>query len=114
MRIWLGIRVVSRAATPTVLFEDVDISAHAGLLTAGHNLLAIRLINSSATSNDIFVQPALVSREVKFGIAPIGDVYYTTDGTDPRGPDGQPLGIARSARSRADHRDQHADHRPQF
>jgi hypothetical protein len=71
-------------------FEDFDLSAHESLLVPGQNLLAIRMINASTTSNDAFIQPALVSREVKFGLSPNGKVYYTTDGSDPRGADGNP------------------------
>ena len=48
-------------------------------------MLAIRGINSSAFSTDMLILPELVSREVFFGVNPASKVYYTTDGTDPRG-----------------------------
>ncbi len=73
-----------------LIFEDVNLEAFKNLLVQGENILAIRSINASATSNDMFIQPELVSRKVEFGINPNAVVYYTTDGTDPRGPDGQP------------------------
>ena len=47
-------------------------------------------MNSSATSGDFVVLPGLVSRQLDFGVNPNAQVYYTTDGSDPRGPDGMP------------------------
>ena len=71
-------------------FQDFDISAFKNLLVQGTNVLAIRGINSSASGTDMLILPELVSREILFGVNPAAKVYYTTDGTDPRGPDGNP------------------------
>ncbi|MCA9152847.1 MAG: lamin tail domain-containing protein, partial [Planctomycetales bacterium] len=76
------------------LFEDFDISANADLLVPGNNLLAIRIFNQSAAGNDLMVLPELVARETLFGLSPTASVYYTTDGTDPRGADGNPSASA--------------------
>ncbi len=84
-------RASSRRDVEGVLFDDMDITEYRDLLNVGDNVLGIRLINATPSSNDIFVQPALVSRREGFGISPVGDVYYTTDGTDPRGADGNPV-----------------------
>jgi hypothetical protein len=83
-------RASTRLDREAVVFEEHDISAFKNLLVQGTNVLAIRAINASASSNDLLMLPELVSREVKFGVNPDNKVYYTTDGTDPRGPDGQP------------------------
>lgn len=73
-----------------VLFEDFDLSEFKDLLVEGRNVLSIRGINSSASSNDMLFVPALVSRITNVAPNPAGMRYYTTDGTDPRGRDGQP------------------------
>ena len=73
-----------------VRFHDFDISEFRDLFVAGKNVLGIRVINSSATSGDILLLPELITRAVRVGPNPNGQVYYTTDGTDPRGPDGMP------------------------
>ena len=44
--------------------EDFDISAHAGLLVVGNNVLAIQAHNRSLTSSDFSIIPELLSREV--------------------------------------------------
>ena len=72
------------------LFEDFNITEHVDKLRVGENVLAIRGLNSSKTSGDILFQAELVTRFLTFEPSPDGDVYYTTDGSDPRGPDGSP------------------------
>ena len=78
-----------------VVFEQRDVSAFSDLLVEGTNVLAMRAINSVATSNDMLMLPELISREVEYGINPNANVYYTTDGTDPRGADGLPTRSAK-------------------
>ena len=80
----------SNDKTIAVTFEEFDLSEHSDLLVQGTNLLAIRGLNSTASSTDMLILPELVSREILFGVNPAAKVYYTTDGTDPRGPDGNP------------------------
>ena len=72
-------------------FEDFDIAEFSNLLVEGNNVLAIRGINSGS---DMLILPELVSREVNFGVNPNAKVFYTLDGTDPRGPDGMPSASA--------------------
>jgi hypothetical protein len=86
---WNG-RASSRRDDEAVQFKDFNISQFRNQLRAGKNILAFRSINSSATSNDMLLAPALVLRKTEFGVNPNATVYYTTDGTDPRGPNGQP------------------------
>ncbi len=74
--------------------EDFDLSEYTNLIVEGRNVLAIRGINSSTNSGDFVVLPGLVSRHFEFGISPTATVYYTTDATDPRGPDGMPSASA--------------------
>ncbi|MBN2474242.1 MAG: lamin tail domain-containing protein [Pirellulales bacterium] len=73
-----------------VVFEDVDISDHIDKLVPGsHNVLAIHAINTSAGSSDMLISPELVVRKLVFD--PDGpDIYYTTDGSDPRSSAGTP------------------------
>jgi hypothetical protein len=87
-------RASSRRDTDAVVFQEFDISEFSNLLVEGTNVLSLRAINSSATSNDLLILPELISRKVDFGVNPQAKVYYTTDGTDPRGPDGQPSASA--------------------
>ncbi len=84
----------NRRNSEAIEFEDFDISDHVDKLNVGENMLAIRALNSSRTSGDMLMLPSLVKRKVLFGPAPTGTVYYTTDGTDPRGPDGMPTASA--------------------
>jgi hypothetical protein len=87
-------RANTRLDSEAVIFEEHDLSQFTDFLVQGTNVLAIRAINGTATSNDMLVLPELVSREVTVGINPNGNVYYTTDGSDPRDADGQPSASA--------------------
>jgi hypothetical protein len=87
-------RANTRANSVSLVFEDVPIQKFANLLVPGRNVLAIRLLNSSSTNNDMFLQAALVDRTGKPGNHPVGKAYYTTNGSDPRGPDGKPSAAA--------------------
>ncbi|MCA9217038.1 MAG: lamin tail domain-containing protein, partial [Planctomycetales bacterium] len=89
-------RANSHRNSEAIEFEDFDVSEFADKLKIGENVLAIRGINQSRTSGDMLMQPALVKRRVTFDPAPTGTVYYTTDGTDPRGPDGNPSASAKA------------------
>jgi len=62
-------------------FDDFDISSYIYKLDTGMNMLAIHGINASTTSSDMLVLPKLVARVVQVSG---GDVWYTTDGSDPR------------------------------
>jgi hypothetical protein len=88
-------RSLPRDSDMAETFVDFDLSEFKNLLVTGNNMLAIRGINSSSSSNDMLILPELVSREVLFGVNPASNVYYTTDGTDPRGPNGNPSPSAR-------------------
>jgi hypothetical protein len=69
----------------SIVFQDFDISTFKNLLVSGTNVLAIQGLNSGAGSSDLLMLPELVSRSTTAQQAP---VYYTTDGTDPRLPNG--------------------------
>ena len=75
-------------------FEDIELTDFKHLLVSGKNVLAIRTINQRASNNDMLLHPELVSRIERVGIQQTGTTYYTTDGTDPRGPDGTPAAAA--------------------
>jgi hypothetical protein len=85
----------TRTNTLAKTFETVDISQYANLLVQGTNVLSFRSVNSSSTSNDMLLVPELLSRKVSYGVNPKSKVYYSTDGTDPRGPNGQPTASAK-------------------
>ena len=87
-------RASNRRNTDAVQFEEFDLSEHTDKLQVGENVLAIRAINSSRTSGDLLMLPELVSRVVTYEPLTFGKVYYTTDGSDPRGPDGNPTASA--------------------
>ncbi len=71
-------------------FQELDITRHLDLLVEGTNLLAVRVLNSSASSNEMLLLPEVVLQDVRIERNPEAKVYYTIDGTDPRGPDGNP------------------------
>jgi hypothetical protein len=64
----------------------------------GRNVLAIQIINGTVDVlldlgfGDLFLLPQLVTGELT--TQPGGTIYYTKDGSDPRGPDGQPTAAA--------------------
>jgi hypothetical protein len=66
-------------------FVDFNISQYKNLLVTGTNMLAIHGLNSGAGSSDLLMVPEIVSRTTTTQPAP---VYYTTDGSDPRLPNG--------------------------
>ena len=67
-----------------------NLDAYRNLLAAGTNVLAIRGLNLNRGSSDMLIRPELVlGKIVAVEDAPI---YYTTDGADPRSPDGSPAG----------------------
>jgi len=80
--------VSSRNDTAALSFVDFDISAVKPQLVAGVNVLAIQGMNNVAASSDMIMLPEIVSR--KYVSAASGDVYYSTDGTDPRASNGLP------------------------
>ena len=64
-------------------FDEFDMTPFMALLKPGEkNVLAIQGFNRSPTNNDLLVSPELVVG--KFREIPLGPVYYTIDGTDPR------------------------------
>ncbi|MCP4195217.1 MAG: hypothetical protein GY768_31840 [Planctomycetaceae bacterium] len=81
-------RARSHRDSEAVLFENFDISEFKHLLVNGTNVLGLRIINSSKTSGDMLMLPEL--RSTSFGENPNAALYYTTDGSDPRGADGNP------------------------
>ena len=87
-------RASSRPNRLAVVYDDSDLSEFLPLLVSGTNVLAIRVINSSATSNDLLLVPELISRQVETVASTTGTTYYTTDGSDPRAPDGTPAATA--------------------
>ncbi len=70
-------------------FIDFDITPFKDQLVQGTNILSIRGVNAT-TGSDMLVLPELVSRVTRTEPNPNAKVYYTSDGTDPRGPDGMP------------------------
>ena len=85
-------RATSHRDSEAVEFENFDITEFKNLLVEGTNVLGIRIINSSKTSGDMLMLPEL--RTTTFDVNPNASVFYTTDGTDPRGPDGMPSATA--------------------
>ncbi|MCH8922437.1 MAG: lamin tail domain-containing protein, partial [Planctomycetes bacterium] len=51
-----------RPAAQAVVFEEFDVSDHAGLLRLGSNILAIHGLNDSALSSDFLISPELLTR----------------------------------------------------
>lgn len=64
-------------------FEVFDISSFSNKLNTGTNILAIHGINSSIRSADMLVLPLLIA-SVFQPASSVDDVWYTTDGSDPR------------------------------
>ena len=66
---------------------EFNVSSSQHLLRNGTNVLAIQGMNRSATSNDLFISPELVAFVLQQDQS--RDVYYTTDGSDPRATNGE-------------------------
>lgn len=58
-----------RLDTDAVNIETIDISQHLGLLTAGANVLAFRVLNSSLGDPDLLLVPQLIAAHSNFGPA---------------------------------------------
>lgn len=74
--------------TQAILYREFDITSIKSLLRAGNNTLAIQGMNSGTGSDDFLLSPTLYARTYAYPQA--GTVYYTFDGSDPRGADGLP------------------------
>ena len=61
--------------------EEFDISSFSSVLDTGTNVLAIHGINQGQKSSDMLALPKLIAH---ISLPPSGDVWYTTDGSDPR------------------------------
>jgi hypothetical protein len=62
-------------------FESFDVTPFLDRLLPGQsNVLAIHVLNLTTTSTDMFSQAELIINREEDG----GEIYYTTDGTDPR------------------------------
>ena len=75
-----------------VRFEEIALDLAAlqsgpGALRSEGNVLAIHALNVSAGDGDLLIVPELLGTSVQ--TLPI---YFTTDGSDPRAPDGTPVG----------------------
>lgn len=68
-------------------YEKFPIPDYQSLLVVGTNVLAIHGINSSSTSSDMLVLPMIIGK-VFDESPPAGTIWFTTNGSDPRGPDG--------------------------
>jgi len=74
-------------------FEVFDITNFSHQLRPGDNVLAIQVLNFNDTSSDLLIQP-----ELQLSVATTTPpIYYTLDGSDPRGADDQPYGTLYTA-----------------
>jgi hypothetical protein len=78
--------LTDRSVAAALQFVEWDVSAAKSALVAGTNVLAIQALNNPIGSTDLLIAPELVSRV--YSTANGGTVYYTTDGSDPRGTGG--------------------------
>ncbi|MHC4520722.1 MAG: CotH kinase family protein, partial [Planctomycetota bacterium] len=67
---WNAAASGSHSDIEAIRFEDFDVSAHAGLLQQGDNILAIHSLNTSSTSSDLLCDAELVAGQ---GSAPSGN-----------------------------------------
>jgi hypothetical protein len=74
-----------RDETLATQYVEWDISEIKSQLVAGTNILAIQGVNRSSSSNDFLAVPELFSRTYSNG-TPAAQVYYNTNGSDPRDP----------------------------
>ena len=68
----------------------IDLS-NVSLVSDGPNVLAIHVVNRSASNNDLLVVPNLLGATIAEGEL-IDEVYFTLDGSDPRASGGQIAG----------------------
>ena len=57
---WNSAATLSNPDAEAVLYEDIPITQHLGLLTAGANVLAIHGMNNTSSSSDFLIGPQLV------------------------------------------------------
>ncbi len=65
--------------------QEIDLSPFRSSLQVGTNVLAIHGLNDANTSSDLLIRPELVAITTSPPPVP-PTIFYTTDGTDPRGP----------------------------
>ena len=82
-----------------VEFQEFNISRHRDILVEGTNVLAIRVVNAASGGGDLLLVPELLRRVSTTSTQSQHTIYYTTDGTDPRGIDGQPSTTAEATTS---------------
>jgi hypothetical protein len=84
---WDSSATADRASTNGLVQEIIDLSSSIPLLSAGTNLFAVQLLNSSATNSDLLFQPELLAVRLDYrtnvflaeptpGAANLGDWYY--------------------------------------
>ena len=72
--IWNSTALSDRDSAEAFQFEEIDLSSSLGLLNTGTNVLAIRMLNSSANDPDFFLQPQLITARTDVN----HNVYMTT------------------------------------
>ncbi|MFN0126967.1 MAG: lamin tail domain-containing protein [Verrucomicrobiales bacterium] len=90
---WESSATADRPDPQALQFIETDLTAQAGLLTAGENVLAIHALNSSAGSSDMLLLPRLEAEFSTAGGVTLGAAGYfqsPTPGTGPVGPQGLP------------------------
>ncbi|MBC8089012.1 MAG: chitobiase/beta-hexosaminidase C-terminal domain-containing protein, partial [Phycisphaerae bacterium] len=72
--IWNSAATNSHPDSAALVFEDIDASAHIGLLQEGGNVLAIQALNVSGSDDDLLIVPELTG--FKLNVLP--ERYYAT------------------------------------
>lgn len=63
-----------------LVFEDIDISAYAGLMTSGVNVLAVHGLNDGAASSDMLISPELLGYSFGAGPTQFYDTWSAENG----------------------------------
>ncbi|MBN1360483.1 MAG: lamin tail domain-containing protein [Sedimentisphaerales bacterium] len=74
---WDSIATNSNPDLAAVAFQTIDVSAYAGLLGAGENLLAIHALNRSADDADFLISAELIAEEASQGAIAPGAKTFT-------------------------------------
>ena len=70
---WNSVATTDRPEVEALVFEEIDVSSHIDLLTAGSHFLAVQGLNDSSTSSEFLISPELIGTRVAESV-----VYFET------------------------------------
>ncbi len=89
--LWNDVSIFTVGDTQGIDGQEYVLTDMKHLLKDGVNRLAIHGMNTNLTSSDLIILPELISRvSEEITLDSVGQIWYTLDGSDPRGVGGDP------------------------